>query len=106
MEARMKTLVSVIRAAVACAFALLVGVAKLLVFFLAPAGREDQMDDRERGAGVLGRNDIAPFDYGPGSGDAGDYGYTGYTAHGREPIAVGRNGERVGAYSGDPIIHF
>ena len=102
----MRPIASLIRATLVCAFALLAGMAKLLAFFLT-TGRDEYGENHERGTDAFGRNDIAPFDYGPFGGlDIAEGGYTGYTVHGREPISVGRNGERVGAYSGEPIIHF
>ncbi|MCK0513234.1 hypothetical protein [Aromatoleum buckelii] len=102
----MKPIANLIRVTFVGAFALLAGTAKLLAFFMT-AARDDDVENHERGADAFGRNAIAPFDYGPLGGlDIAEGGYTGYTVHGREPISVGRNGERVGAFSGDPIVHF
>lgn len=100
----MKTLASVCRAVFVCAAALLGAAARLVAFFLVT--ERDEMKRSERGAGVFGRNDIAPFDCGPGAAENGDFSNAGYTEHGREPVAVGRDGQRVGAYSGAPILHY
>ncbi|WP_041645461.1 hypothetical protein [Aromatoleum aromaticum] len=100
----MKTLASVGRAALVGVAVLLGAAARLLDFFLVT--ERDEMKRSERGAGVFGRNDIAPFDSGAGAAENGDFSNAGYTEHGREPIAVGRDGQRVGAYSGAPILHY
>jgi hypothetical protein len=98
----MKTLASVCRAVFVCVAVLLGAAAKLLAFFAAPARRETV--DNERGAGMFGRDDISRADL--GAFDRDDMPGEGYTVHGREPITLGPDGERIGVYSGAPIIHF
>ena len=98
----MKTLANVCRAVFVCATVLLGVAARLLAFFAVPARSETV--DNERGAGMFGRDDISRADI--GAFDRDDMPGEGYTVHGREPITLSPNGERIGVYSGEPIIHF
>ena len=98
----MKTLANVCRAVFVCAAVLLGAAARLLAFFAGPARSETA--GIERGAGMFGRDDIARAEL--GAFDRDDMPGEGYTVHGREPITLGPDGERIGVYSGAPIIHF
>ncbi len=99
----MKTLARVASATLFGSLMLVAGAARLVAFLLTGGSAPNEPQRDEPGAGPFGRDDVSRADLGAfGRGDMpGD----GYTIHGREPITVGRNGERVGAYSGDPIIH-